>query len=294
MANQFDRFITDLQKGMDKLSNASGLSGLFKNLGNDLNNFTANTLPLELKESIKAFESQFHFTTSTDLLLNKVINSSAKVEDLNTATNLVQFYFQGTQSLNQILPSLLEILESLNSSQFGNTDLGTVRNHVQQILSQRKELQKNLNKALQEFGSELDEIDLDNLLQRSGVILNELSSFIPSGNMLFNQLSSLIDDFVDHLIKAQKLFKSFGRKSEDLIGNEPNQIKQLILNWGGAINRIDELEKTDAIKDNFNRDASKSRSAIAQSIKIHELLEQNYDLITVLVRSGDLESVGIL
>jgi hypothetical protein len=61
MANQFDRFITDLQKGMDKLSNASGLSGLFKNLGNDLNNFTANTLPLELKESIKAFESvSFH------------------------------------------------------------------------------------------------------------------------------------------------------------------------------------------------------------------------------------------
>jgi superfamily I DNA/RNA helicase len=218
--------------------------------------------------------------------------NNADIGKLTTATNLIQLYFQGTQPLGQILSNLIDSIENLVQSSLNGVTFDQFRQSVKQILDDRQALQKTLNRVLREFGTEIDEQDLQKLLQRSSTILNELNNLNPTG---FEDLSPLVQEFIAHLKKAQELFKKFNRQDEDLTGNEPDEIKQLIINWGDAIRQIEKIEQTDPeIKNELNNDVSKNREAIAQSIKIHELLEQNYDYLTTLVRSGDLESAGIL
>ncbi len=77
------------------------------------------------------------------------------------------------------------------------------------------------------------------------------------------------------------------------MGNEPGEIKQLIRNWGDAVAQIEQLEQGPKMQGELG-DPLNSRPAIAQSIQVHDLLEANYDYLTALVRSGDLESAGVL
>jgi hypothetical protein len=294
MPNLFDSLIHELKSRMSNLTDPLGTEALFRKLKNDLPN---PTLPAvnkirELADTIDAFHSQVNYTTNTSNLLNGVPPTNAKLEDLNTATNLVQFYFQVTQPLDQVLSNLkgFDLSTFTKSTGGGNVNPDDVSTDIQKILRNRKELQQSLNNALREFSSELDELHLENLVQISNTIVGELKNPAPT---TFNALSFVIDGFIDHLKSAKEFFKAFSRKSEDLTGNEPSEIKQLARNWGDAVTQIETLEQNDLIRGELNN-AGKSRAAIAQSIKIHDLLEANYDYVTALVRSGDLESAGIL
>ncbi len=292
MTNLFDSLINELKSRMS--TDPLGTDALFRKLKNDLPNLASPTVNKirELTDTIDAFHSQVNYTTNTSNLLNGVHATNAKLEDLNTATNLVQFYFQVTQPLEQVLFNLkgFDLSNFTKSTSGGNFNPDDVNTDIQQILKNRKELQKSLNNALREFGSELDELHLENLVQISNTIVGELKNLAPT---TFNALSLVIDGFIDHLKNVKKFFKAFSQKSEDLTGNEPNEIKQLARNWGDAVTQIETLEQNDLIRAELNN-AGKSRAAIAQSIKIHDLLEANYDYVTALVRSGDLESAGIL
>lgn len=280
MANPFDSLIKDLQKNIDDLNKSEG--ALSTSLGK------LSGIPLEIQEIISAFISQSNFTDNVSRLFPTTIDTT--LEEFNSAINLVQLYFQASKPLPQILSNLTDGIESLDPG-FSVPTLDNLRKSVKQILDDRQALQKTLNRVVQEFSSGVDDQNLQQLVKRSSTILKDLNSLQPAG---FDDVSSLITEFITHLKKAQEFFKSFSQKGEDLTGNEPDEIQQLIRNWGAAISQIEKLEKGDPIKKDFNNKVSKSREAIAQSIKIHELLEQNYDSLTTLVRSGDLESAGIL
>ncbi|OUL28938.1 hypothetical protein BV378_06985 [Nostoc sp. RF31YmG] len=303
MTNPFDSLIKELRHKMDNVNlsesggrminglQQKGLLALLTDSKLITNNQPSTNVP-ELKEIIYAFLSQHNYTENTNNLLKSNLFNNADIGKLTTATNLIQLYFQGTQPLGQILSNLIDSIENLVQSSLNGVTFDQFRQSVKQILDDRQALQKTLNRVLREFGTEIDEQDLQKLLQRSSTILNELNNLNPTG---FEDLSPLVQEFIAHLKKAQELFKKFNRQDEDLTGNEPDEIKQLIINWGDAIRQIEKIEQTDPeIKNELNNDVSKNREAIAQSIKIHELLEQNYDYLTTLVRSGDLESAGIL
>lgn len=246
----------------------------------------------ELADEIAAFNLQYQYTISTDNLLKTVVplDTPATLAHLTTAINLIQLYFQGTQSLSSILADLLNSLTPIDGI---DDAINIIRKSVNQIAIDRTTLQKTLNRVLREFDSEISDLNLKSLLQRIRGILSTLDRFIQNPPIKLNVLSPVIDDLIDHLKTAQALFKSFNRKGDDLTGDEPDEIKQLILNWGEAIRKIETLEATDSIKNDLN-DGTKAGAAIAQSIQLHELLESNYDYLTALIRSGDLESAGIL
>lgn len=287
MTNSFGSLIQQFQTVM------STLRSQFSHLNSALKDISTANNP-ELAETIAAFKLQNDYTTSTDNLLKTVpIGGNATLANLTTAINLVQLYFQGTQPLNSILANLVDLLERVDAPSLpASTSIEDIREKISQMLSDRGALQKFLNRVLRDFNTEISDLNLKSLLQRSNAILSALDKL---KNQVINLtiLSPVIDDLTDHLKTAAELFKSFNRKGEDLTGNEPNEIKQLVLNWGDAIGQIEELEKSDGIKADLS-DGSKGRSAIARSIQLHDLLEANYDYLTALIRSGDLESVGIL
>jgi hypothetical protein len=293
MPNIFDSLINELQSRMGNSADPLGTDALLKKLKDDLPNPTSTAITKipELADTIDAFQSQATYTTSTSSLLQNVHHTNAKLEDLNTATNLVQFYFQVTQPLDQILSNLkgFDLSNFPKSNGGGTVQPDDVNSDIQNILKNRKELQKSLKKALQEFGSEIDELSLEKLLLDSNTILNQLTNPAPT---TLTALSNVIDSLITHLGNAEKLFKNFSKKNEEFTNNEPDEIKQLIRNWGDAVTQIELLEQND-LRGELS-DAGKSRAAIARSIKIHDLLETNYDYVTALVRSGDLESAGIL
>ncbi|MEH1823747.1 MAG: hypothetical protein V7L22_00020 [Nostoc sp.] len=296
MANPFDSLIQELQGKIGDLNTSQ--SSLFILLQNAslLNNPSGN--PLELNEIVDAFQAQSDYTRNVFHLFSTLPPQNNTLEQLNSAINLVQLYFQGSKPLPQILSNLIDGIESLNPVP---TNIDSIRASVNSIITDRNNLQNSLNKVLREFSSGVDEQNLQQLVQKSNNILNALKPLLLNvNNITFDDkssssnLSPLIKEFIEHLKKAQKIFRTFSQKAENLTGNEPDEIQQLIRNWGVTINQIEILEKGDSIKDDFNKNVSKSKEAIAQSIKIHELLEQNYDFLTTLVRSGDLESAGIL
>ncbi|MEH1852132.1 MAG: hypothetical protein V7L11_10690 [Nostoc sp.] len=297
MADSFDSLIQELQTKIDKLNKSEGNSSgsLLQLLSHakliDLTQSTPKPTSnsLELNEIIYAFVAQSDYTNN---VLSIFPSSSATLEGLNSAINLVQLYFQGSKPLPQILSNLIDGIESLNPDPTNPKiiDINSIRKSVNNIITDRNNLQNSLNKVLREFSSGVDEQNLQQLVQKSINILDALKK----PPVTFDKLSPLIKEFIDHLKEAQKIFRTFSQKVEDLTGNEPDEIQQLIRNWGDAIKQIEALEQGNKIKTEFNNDAKNSRVAIAQSIKIHELLEQNYDFLTTLVRSGDLESAGIL
>jgi len=287
MVSQYDSLIQDLQNNIGDVNTSED-----DVLSKVLNPLKTITIPIELQGIQQAFQSQHDSTKHVSELLHNTNNfplTNATLEQFHSAINLVQLYFQGSKPLPQILSNLIDGIENLDSS---ITRPDQFRQKIQKILDKRQVLQKTLNRVLREFVTEIDEQDLQQLVQKSSMILNEMNSPNPANS---DELSHIIQEFIGHLKQAQVLFKTFRKKGEDLTGNEPDEIKQLILNWEAAINRIKKIEQTDPeIQNDLNNDVNKSREAIAQSIKIHELLEQNYDSLNTLVRSGDLESAGIL
>jgi hypothetical protein len=274
MPNSFDLLIQELKALMKKISDdgsntqTTGLLYLLRTATlTDPNN---NAVSKELKDIMAAFTSQNTYTDSTLAFLNSLHLPTATLETLKTATNLIQIYFQVTQPLEQILSDLIDNLPPAAEVKGGVTS-AKIQASIKIIKTDRQDLQKVQDKALQEFGSVLEELDLQKLVQTSSVILIELKN---SPNL--DVLSTAIDRLISHL------------------KNEPNEIQKLINNWGNPVAQIETIEKTNPDIQSGLSDPSKSRLAIAQSIKIHDLLEANYDYLNALVRSVDLVSAGSL
>jgi hypothetical protein len=292
MPNSFDLLIQELKALMKKISddgsNTQTIGLLYLLRTATLTDPNNNAVSKELKDIMAAFTSQNTYTDSTLAFLNSLHLPTATLETLKTATNLIQIYFQVTQPLEQILSDLIDNLPPAAEVKGGVTS-AKIQASIKIIKTDRQDLQKVQDKALQEFGSVLEELDLQKLVQTSSVILIELKN---SPNL--DVLSTAIDRLISHLKNAQEFFQTFGEKSGDLTGNEPNEIQKLINNWGNSVAQIETIEKTNPDIQSGLSDPSKSRLAIAQSIKIHDLLEANYDYLNALVRSVDLVSAGSL
>jgi hypothetical protein len=295
MSNRFDDLIKELKDRINGSSDTLGAVALFKTLQDDLPDPNVNTNIPKLNEIVAAFRSQVTNTTNTATFLNPLGGSSATLQDLNTATYLVQVYFQVTQPLEQILSNLVDLLADTDLSALsrsgvggGNVSLEAIRNDILDILDNRQELQKSLKTALREFGNAANELGLEQLLKNSALILDQLKN-----STTLDRLTQVIDALIDHLKAAQKLFKTFNQKDEELTGNEPDEVKQLIRNWGDSLAQIEQIERKSTIQSDLS-DPNNSRPAIARTILVHDLLEINYDYLTSLIRSGDLESAGIL
>lgn len=288
MAEPFDSIIKDLKKLMDALKKDSAdlLSLLKKANLLDTNNDPTSNLSKELKDLLAAFVSQGAYTFSTSKFLAEISTTTASADDLKTVANLIQIYFQVTQPLEKILSDLLDNLPS----SLQNNDVVGIETSVQIIKTNRNDLQEAQDIALQEFGDVLDELSLEQLVRASNSIKIELKNL---SNPSFPELSAAINRLINHLENASKFFSDFSKNNGDLTNNEPSQIKTLISNWRESISIIETLEQTDLIRQELSY-PGKSRSAIAQSIKIHDLLEANYDFLTALVRSIDLVSAGSL
>jgi hypothetical protein len=297
MAQPFDRLIKELQVLMSNLnSNNTDLLGVLKSatlIGNDNKPLKKTpgqnpaNLSKELQDILAAFISQYDYTASTLTVLNSLQPPSV-IETLRTATNLIQIYFQVTQPFEQILSNLIDNLLP-DSALSGNITSANIQSNIQIINTDRQNLQKIQNKALQEFGSVLKELDLQKLVQTSNVIFTELKN---SPNL--DVLSTAIDRLISHLTSAQEFFQTFGENDGNITGNEANEIQQLIKNWSESVSKIETIEKTNPTIQSDLGIPINSRLAIAQSIKIHDLLETNYDYLTALVRSIDLVSAGSL
>jgi hypothetical protein len=288
MAEPFDSIIKDLKKLMDALKKDSAdlLSLLKKANLLDTNNDPTSNLSKELKDLLAAFVSQGAYTFSTSKFLAEISTTTASADDLKTVANLIQIYFQVTQPLEKILSDLLDNLPS----SLQNNDVVGIETSVQTIKTNRNDLQEAQDIALQEFGDVLDELSLEQLVRASNSIKIELKNL---SNPSFLELLAAINRLINHLENASKFFSDFSKNNGDLTNNEPSQIKTLISNWRESISIIETLEQTDLIRQELSY-PGKSRSAIAQSIKIHDLLEANYDFLTALVRSIDLVSAGSL
>lgn len=302
MTNSFDLLIQELTASMQKLKDdegvTSGLLKLLKDAGLIIVNSNNNLIPAaflskELQDVLAALLSQDSYTVSTSDLLNKLASSTnpATPKNLETATNLIQIYFQVTQPLEQILSDLVDNLPSPLPKTTSPTVTPTdIQNSIQQIIRDREKLLEVQDKALQEFGDVLDELSLEQLARASNSIKIELKNL---SNPSFPALSAATNRLINHLENTRKFFSNFSKNNGDLTNNEPSQIKTLISNWRESISIIETLEQTDLIRQELSY-PGKSRSAIAQSIKIHDLLEANYDFLTALVRSIDLVSAGSL
>jgi hypothetical protein len=305
MAAQFDRIIGELNSLMTDLNSKGKI--LFKNLkdatlidnSNALSKVTASKAPIssELQDLIAAFITQDKYTDYTSTFLKGLItpNQPAKPEDLEAATNLVQIYFQVTNLLDQTLSNLVDNLLP-DSDLSGSITSTTIQDSIKIIKDNREKLQEAQAKALEESRGILGKLNLKKLVQRSESIKTEFKNL----SIVFTPTQPSSGDFSDavellrkHLENAGKFFEDFSKNNGNSTGDEPNQIKTLISDWGESVALIEKIEQADSIRA-YLVDPSNSRLAIAQSIKIHDLLETNYDYLTALVRSIDLVSAGSL
>jgi hypothetical protein len=291
MAEPFNNLIIQLQGLLKDLKDHEG--GLLKTLENAklITNQAVpdGNLSKELQNVLTALISQDSYTAGTVKILNGLPTSGATLEKLEIATNLIQIYFQVTEPLDQILSGLIDLVNVSPTPLKNGVDLITVQNSIQQIKTDRDNLREAETNILQEFGNFLDELDLDKLVQISSTILQDQTN---SANL--PQLLTEIERFLNHLENAGEFFQKFSKSNGNLTDREPNQIKTLIRNWKESVNQIEIIETTNPNIQSDLSDPAKSRLVIAQSIKIHDLLETNYDYLTALVRSIDLVSAGSL
>jgi uncharacterized protein YjgD (DUF1641 family) len=278
--------ITEFKKSIEKLSNTTStgfLDEIHKKVKDLINP------PTELSEAVSAFQSQKEYTKNIFAILKGISDVSISgLENLKTATDIVQFYIEYTQPLEQILSQLIDRLDSKTSPQ--KEIISDIKTKIPEIDKVKKDISRILEKSLEEFGDKFDDLNLQTLVLSSGNILDELTRF--SGDL--TALENTINSLTNHLENARKFFKNFINNNGNLTGSEPNQIKTLIHNWGESVTLIETIETTNPNVQNDLSNPSNSRSAIAQSIKIHDLLETNYDYLTALVRSIDLVSAGSL
>jgi hypothetical protein len=292
MENSFASLINELKVGVFALSDPTRKNGSLKALEDTLSKLV--NLSEETKSDKIDFSTAFLDTAiNSRILATMSEQSNLTLESLKTATKVLQSYLKSTEEpLNTIFDKLENVHENNFPANNNSVTPAILKVKIKKIRSDRESLNGILERALQEFKSEKGEKgerQLEGLVKVSGTIVDELkkdSSFISLPNV-----SSVVNEFVEHLRKSKNLFKDFNRQGQDLTGDEPKEIGQLIQNWGEAITRIGLLQQKDSISAELGN-VIVSRSAIAQSVQMHELLELNYDYLTALVRSGDLVDPG--
>lgn len=284
MTEPFDSLITKKRELMELLSNnSSALCDLLK--PDELKDQAGKILTpsVKLNEIISDFTTQSICTKGTFTLLP----SKGTIEELKIATNLVQIYSERTQSLKQIL---LDLPASLPSTLPPN-NTQKIQDTIKKIEIDLDRLQGTQKDALQELGKASKKPDLTKLSQMSDLIKTNFKNL--SASPIQANFLDEIQNLINNLISAGEFFKNFGENNENLNDPETEQIKKLISDWGESIALIEMLEQTDSIR-TYLIDPINSRFAIAQSIEIHNLLENNYDYLTAIVRSVDLVSAGSL
>jgi hypothetical protein len=218
--------------------------------------------------------------------------SLSKFEDLIFAIKLVETYLQNTKSLSQNL-SVLKDLDKSNPqptydtakqklpSQYKNNNL------YEAVKCIRDTLEQTLAGILDELNLTKDEVDITSLVPESQRILKSLNAIsIPPSPP---DVGAVVKQLVNHLKSARDTFKKFDRKGISLDDGEIVSLKELIRNWEKIIEKLQVITEKEDLSSSTN-----SRNAIAQSIQIHDLLEENYGFLSDLIRSGDLVSPGIL
>jgi hypothetical protein len=281
--------IGEIKDSIQKLSNDNTPpDGSLDKIDKQVNSLISSpTPPTELSEVIYAFQSQKIYTNNTFMILNRIAQMQIPgLENLRTVIDIIQDYIDYIQPLDRILPQLIDGLDNKSQSQI----ISAIKTEIPKIDKVKKDISRILEKSLGEFGNKLDELALQKLVLTSGNILGELTSFSDD----INAMKDIIDRLISHLTNAQEFFQTFGENDRDITGNEPNEIQQLIKNWGESVAQIETIEKNNPAIQKALDIPSNSRLAIAQSIKIHDLLEANYDYLTAIVRSIDLVSAGSL
>lgn len=291
---KFQPFIQALGESIGKLEKDEqelivSLQNLIKNL--EFSSEEAGRLANpELQKALQKLQQSP--TEYTKIFLGKV---NLDFDGLLAAVKLVQVYFQTTQSLNQTLTDLKNTLKTLSDiKDIGplNTDNkpSRVLELIEPVEQDRLDLHNRLFESegiLKQGKHTIHEIDQIQILHMgSEEALHILDNKVPHRNLSIYQR---IAQFVSHLKEAKKTLKDLSSQGTSLSDKEIEDLKKLIQNWGKAIEKIQELENLDDLTD-----ASKSRQAIAQSIQIHEFLEENYNYLAEIFRSNAILSSVIL
>jgi len=237
-------------------------------------------------------------TGYTDKVL-ATLKQKSGFEDLVFAIKLVETYLQETKSLDKSLSTLKELDTPITSHpKFKTTDTNfpaecksSQSNIYEVVPCVRQSLSTTLNNILDQLNLTPDEVDIKSLVQESRNIISALDTISSSSSSTpkLTDVSPVVARFISHLKKARDTFKQFSRNNISLDAGEVNALKELVSNW----EKITQKLQTITAKEDLS-DPQANRDAIAKSIQIHDLLEVNYDSLTALVRSGDLESAGIL
>jgi hypothetical protein len=158
------------------------------------------------------------------------------------------------QSYFQATKSLIGSLSKLEKGDSTNQGLCT------KVINSRNKLEQALTTILKQLN--LTDTSADN-------------SF-PARDFCTTSSTTPPQDFINYMVSTEKVLKSLDRRGVSLPERE---INQLIKNLGCAVKNLPPTSTNDAI---------------AQSIQIHDLLEENYSFLSDLIRSGDLVSPGIL
>jgi hypothetical protein len=207
-------------------------------------------------------------------------------DDVLVAVNLVQTYRQITSNLDSILTTLNEIDDSPSKIS------PTGQNLYFAVADARNDLIKALVIIQSEPGFAEGEVDIERLLQESKTIIKNLKplvedDFIDNGES--KRFSQIVSQFVNHLERAQSIFKTLSSEDVQLTAVEIPDIQQLIQNWETITAN---LQTVTAIATSF--EVQTSKAAIAQSIQIHNRLEALYDYLAEILRSNDLFNPAIL
>ncbi|HEY9614307.1 hypothetical protein [Allocoleopsis sp.] len=267
------------------------LQNLIKNL-----EFSAEeACRLAIPELQKALQNlQQSPTEYTKIFLSKV---NLDFDGLLAAVKLVQIYFQTTQPLNQTLTDLKNTLTRLSECDIKDIGPLNTDNKPSQVLELVEPVEQdrcNLHHklcegegALKQGKGPIEEIDqIQSLRMGSEEILRILDNQVPQRKLsVFQRMAQ----FIAHLKEVKETLNFLSRQGTCLSDTEIEDIKKLIQNWGKAIEKIQNLENIEDLTD-----VSKSRQAIAQSIQIHDFLEENYNYLAEIFRSNALLSAVIL
>jgi|GEM_PF-2525499 len=220
-------------------------------------------------------------------------------EDLIFAIKLVESYLQKTNSLSQNL-SVLKDLDKTSPQpkyepKYEGTKLPSLpsqckdSNLYEAIKCVRTTLGQTLIGILDEQNLTRDEVDITSLVQESRRILESINNISSQDKPTPTDVNAVVNQFISHLKSARETFNKFNRKGISLDDGEVESLKELIRNWEKITEKLQIITGKEDLSD-----STVSRAAIAQSIQIHDLLEENYSFLSDLIRSGDLVSPGIL
>jgi hypothetical protein len=217
------------------------------------------------------------------------LSQKTGIEDLIFAIRLVENYLQETKGLSKSLSILKQFDQTEHPRAEGQMPQecagtsGSFPDLYDYVPCVRQSLAKTLNQLLDQLNLTRDDVNIKGLVDESQRILDALNA----ANLDLPDLTVIIPRLINHLKLARDTFKHLIPSGISLDEDDVINLKKLAGNWGKITEKLQAISVA-------NSALNVSRTAIAQSIQIHDLLEVNYDALAALVRSRDLESTGIL